>query len=108
MNAKTRKILEAQWEAALKLWCDEYTYWDGFHRRSLVMGGAKQSEAQIQEVVVSDRIMRTFLKKAAAIEQPCAVDLASGAASERKRKTKVSNDRNGTKTGTESGLRGTG
>lgn len=89
MNAKTRSILEEQWTEALTLWCAEYTYWDGFHRRSLVMGGAKQSEDQIQEVVVEDRIMRTFLKKAALVEQPCAVDLASGAASKRKRKTKV-------------------
>ena len=89
MNAKTRSILEKQWGEALTLWCAEYTYWDGFHRRSLAMGGAKQSEAQIQEVVVSDRIMRTFLKKAALVEQPCAVELATGRASERKRKTKV-------------------
>ena len=90
MNAKIRSILEKQWVEALTLWCAEYTYWDGFHRRSLAMGGAKQTEAQIQEVVVSDRIMRTFLKKAALVEQPCAVELAAGRASERKRKVKVS------------------
>ena len=89
MNQEVSVILQEQWADALTLWCTEYTYWDGFHRRSLVMGGAKQTEDQIQEVVVEDRIMRTFLKKAALITQPCAVDLASGKARKKVRKQKV-------------------
>lgn len=51
------EILAEQWGVALKLWTEEYTFWEGFHRRSLVLGHAKQSDEVFQDTVC-ERVLR--------------------------------------------------
>lgn len=58
-NEAMRPILEAQWGVALKLWTEEYEFWSAFHKRSLVLGGAKQSDEVFTETVY-ERIGRVL------------------------------------------------
>ena len=59
MTKAMQTVLEAQWGVALRLWTEEYEFWSAFHKRSLMLGGAKQSDEVFTETVY-DRIGRVL------------------------------------------------
>jgi translation initiation factor 2 alpha subunit (eIF-2alpha) len=56
-NRAVAEALERQWDEALTLWCEEYEFWENFHRKSCQLGNVKQPDDVFQETVC-ERILR--------------------------------------------------
>ena len=77
MNEITRGILVAQMDLALRHYVRTYQEWDKFHRQSLKMGSASQTEDQIHDVVMERMARPAVVKTWAPLVQPAPCEVAS-------------------------------